>query len=308
VPDDVNNQKGAPMRERDGYLPGVPCWVDTSQPDPDSAVAFYGGLFGWDFEDAMPPGSPGKYFMGRLGGGEVAAVGSQPDGAPPMAVWNTYIWVESADEAVAKVLDAGGRVVTDPFDIMEAGRMAVCTDPEGAPFCVWQARRHRGARIVNEPGSLNFNGLNTRDAGDAKSFYGSVFGWETLDIGGGAEMWRLPGYGEFLEQSDPGLRRRMAESGAPDGFADVVATLNPITADQPDVPAHWSVTFAVDDADATAEKATELGGRVVLPPFDAPWVRMTVIADPQGATFIASKFVPENRDLGSRAESTVRAA
>ncbi len=296
------------MRERDGYPPGVPCWVDTSQPDPEAAVTFYGGLFGWDFEDAMPPDSPGRYFMARLGGGDVAAVGSQPEGAPPMAVWNTYIWVESADDAVSKVLDAGGRVLMDPFDIMDAGRMAVCTDPEGAAFCVWQAKQHRGARVVNEPGSLNFNGLNTRDADGAKSFYGSVFGWETLGFGGGAEMWRLPGYGEFLEKSEPGLRKRMAETGAPEGFADVVASLTPIAEDQLDVPAHWSVTFAVDDADATAEKAAELGGRVVIPPFDAPWVRMTVIADPQGATFIASKFVPENRDLGSQAEPTVRAA
>jgi predicted enzyme related to lactoylglutathione lyase len=296
------------MRERDGYPPGVPCWVDTSQPDPEAAVAFYSGLFGWDFEDAMPPDSPGRYFMARLGGGDVAAVGSQPEGAPPMAVWNTYIWVESADEAVSKVLEAGGRVLMDPFDIMDAGRMAVCTDPEGAAFCVWQAKQHRGARVVNEPGSLNFNGLNTRDVDGAKAFYGSVFGWETLGLGGGAEMWRLPGYGEFLEQSEPGLRKRMTETGAPEGFADVVASLNPIADDQPDVPAHWSVTFAVEDADATAEKAEELGGRVVLPPFDAPWVRMTVIADPQGATFIASKFVPENRDLGRPAESTVKAA
>jgi predicted enzyme related to lactoylglutathione lyase len=238
----------------------------------------------------------------------VAAVGSQPEGAPPTAVWNTYIWVESADEAVAKVLGAGGRVVMDPFDIMDAGRMAVCADPEGASFCVWQANQHKGARIVNEPGSLNFNGLNTREPDRAKSFYGSVFGWETLNLGGGAEMFRLPGYGEFLEQDEPGLRKRMAEGGAPEDFADVVATLNPITEDQHDVPAHWSVTFAVADADATAQKAAELGGRVVMAPFDAPWVRMTVIADPQGATFIASKFVPENRDLGREAESTVRAA
>ena len=296
------------MPERDGYIPGVPCWVDTSQPDPEAAVAFYSGLFGWEFEDAMPPGSAGKYFIARLRGGDVAAVGSQPEGGPPMAVWNTYVWVESADEAGSKVLDAGGRIVTDPFDVMDAGRMAVFTDPEGAAFCVWQAKEHKGARIVNEPGSLNFNGLNTRDAEGAKSFYGSVFGWETLDLDGGAEMWRLPGYADFLEQSDPELRKRMAESGAPEGFEDVVATLNPIADEQPDVPAHWSVTFAVDDADATAKRAAELGGQVVVPPFDAPWVRMTVITDPQGATFTASKFVPENKDLGGQADSTVRAA
>ncbi len=188
--------------------------------------------------------------------------------------------------------------MADPFDVFDAGRMAVLTDPEGAAFCVWQAMRHKGAQIVNEPGSLNFNGLNTRNVQGAQSFYGSLFGWEALGLEGGVQMWRLPGYGAFLEKSDPGLRERMAQSGAPQGFEDVVATLNPIADDQPDAPAHWSVTFAVDDADATAAKAGELGGRVIVAPFDAPWVRMTVIGDPQGATFIASKFVPENREVG----------
>jgi uncharacterized protein len=289
------------MPERNGYLPGVPCWVDTSQPDPDVALAFYRGLFGWEFEDVMPPGSPGKYFVARLRGGDVAAVGSQPEGGRSPAVWNTYVWVESADEAASKVRNAGGRVVTDPFDVMDAGRMAVATDPEGAPFCVWQAKEHKGAQIVNEQGSCVFNNLNTRDVDGARSFYRSVFGWETLGLGGGAEMWRLAGYGDRLEEGNPGLREQAQELGAPAGFEDVVASLNPIPDDQADPSAHWGVTFAVDDADATAERAAELGGRVVVAPLDAPWVRMTVITDPQGATFTASKFVPENKDLGSDA-------
>ena len=295
------------MPERDGYMHGVPCWIDTSQPDPDAAVAFYGGLFGWEFEDAMPPGSPGKYLIARIRGGDVAAVTSQPEGAASTAAWNTYIWVDSADDAATKVVGAGGRVVMEPFDVMDAGRMAVFADPEGAEFRVWQANQHKGARVVNEPGSLNFNGLGTRDPEGAKSFYGAVFGWGTLALDG-AEIWRLPGYGDFLERSDPGLRKRMAEVGAPEGFEDVVAQLSPIADDQPDVRPHWSVTFAVDDADATAKRATELGGQVVIPPFDAPWVRMTLIADPAGATFIPSKFVPENRELGAQPDSTVRAA
>ena len=88
----------------------------------------------------------------------------------------------------------------------------------------------------------------------------------------------------------------------------MVATLNPIAEDQPEVAAHWGVTFAVDDADVIAETAAALGGQVVVAPFDAPWVRMTVITDPQGATFIASKFVPENKDIGSQADPAVRAA
>jgi predicted enzyme related to lactoylglutathione lyase len=271
--------------------------VDTSQPDPEATVDFYRGLFGWEFEDVMPPGSEAKYFVGRLHGGDVAGVGSIPEGAPPMAMWNTYIWVDSADESASKARAAGGAVLMEPFDVMDAGRMAVCADPEGAVFNVWQAKAHRGANVVNEAGSLNFNDLNTRDVERAKAFYGTVFGWETLALPGGFEMWALPGYGDYLERDDPDLRKRLAEFEAPAGFEDVVASIVPLGADQPDTPAHWGLTFATDDADATAAKAAELGGKVIAPPFDAPWVRMTVIADPQGAVFTASMFVPENQDL-----------
>ena len=286
------------MPDRDGYPPGVPCWVDTSQPDPDAAADFYGGLFGWELEDTMPPGSDGKYLMARIRGRDVAAITSPVPGSPPMAVWNTYIWVDSAVEADRKVREAGGQVVMEPFDVMDSGRMAVFADPEGAVFCVWEAKEHKGAAVVNEHGAVNFNGLNTRDVEGAKAFYGAVFGWETLELDPGNAMWRLPGYGDHLEESNPGLRQGMAEMGAPPGFEDVVAALNSIADDQPDVPPHWSVTFAVDDADVAAKQALELGGELVVPPMDAPWVRMTMIRDPQGASFIASQFVAENKDFG----------
>ena len=285
------------MAELDRYIPGVPCWIDTNQPDPEAAVAFYAGLFGWEIEDAMPPGSERPYFMARLRGGDVAGISPIPDGAPGLATWDTYIWVESADETAAKVRDAGGAVRTEPMDVMEAGRTAVFADPEGAVFCVWEPKQHRGAQVVNEHGSVNFNTLSTRDASAAKRFYGAVFGWGTMPMGGGAEAWTLPGYGDHLERLNPGTLERMAAMGAPAGFADVVATLAPLPVDPPDVPPHWGVTFATDDADATARKAGELGAQVLAPPFDAPWVRMTIIADPQGATFIASQFVPENKEL-----------
>jgi predicted enzyme related to lactoylglutathione lyase len=293
------------MPERDGYIPGVPCWVDTSQPDPEAAVDFYSGLFGWEFEDVMPPGSEGTYFIARLRGRDVGAVGSIPEAAPQMAMWNTYVAVESADETASKVRAAGGEVMMEPFDVMDAGRMAVFTDPEGAVLCVWQAKENKGLGIVNEHGTLSFNGLNTRDVDGAMRFYGSVFGWQTLDVGGGTEMWTLPGYGDYLERDNPDLRKQMAQVEAPKGYEDVVAAITPIADDQPDTPPHWSVTFAVDDADATADRATELGGKAIVPPFDAPWVRMTVIGDPQGATLIASKYTPENKDLGSQADAAV---
>jgi uncharacterized protein len=301
------------MPERDGYIPGVPCWVDASEPDPAAALDFYGGLFGWEFEEAMPPGSGSNYFIARVEApgssifdtsgdtrrGEVAAVRSIPEAAPARAMWNTYFWVDNADETDAKVRDAGGSVVMEPFDFMDACRMAVFADPEGAAFGVWEAREHKGARLVNDPGALVFNGLNTRDVDAARSFYGSVFGWQTLGIGGGGEGWALPGYGDYLERYHPELRKRMSEAGAPEGFEEVVASIIPIANDQPETPPHWSVTFATDDADGTAARATELGGRVIVPPFDAPWstatytIRLTVLADPQGATFAASRFVPK---------------
>lgn len=283
------------MSEQDRYIPGVPCWVDTTQPDPEAAIAFYGGLFGWEIEDVMPPGQPGVYAIGRLDGRDAAAVASQPEASPDAAVWNTYVWVRDADETAAAVRSAGGSVLNDPVDVGATGRMAVFADPAGAVFSVWQAGEHRGAGVVNEPGSLNFNDLRTPDLEGAKAFYGAVFGWEIVDIGGGL-AWALPAYGDFLEQRTPGMRENMAEMGAPARFEEVVASAT-VT---PDGPAHWGVTFGVADADAIAARAAELGGRVVAPPVDAPWVRTTVISDPAGATFTASQFKPEGNDAAGQ--------
>jgi predicted enzyme related to lactoylglutathione lyase len=284
------------VAERDGYIPGVPCWTDTSQPDPDAAAAFYGGLFGWEFEDVMPGGSDSKYLIGRLRGLVVAAVASKPDGAAPTASWNTYIAVESAEATADAARAAGGSVVTEPVDVLDAGRMAALADPEEASFRVWQAIKHKGAQIVNEPGSVNFNVLSTRDPDGAAAFYGAVFGWQRLALPSGL-MWTLPGYGDHLEDISPGTRERFEQLGAPEGFIDVVAALSPIGADDAETPAHWGVMFAVDDADAVAAKASKLGGTVSSEPVDAPWSRTAVIEDPQGARFVASAFVPENRDL-----------
>ena len=126
------------MTEPDRYMPGVPCWIDSTQPDPDAAAKFYGGLFGWELEETMPAGSPGQYLMARLNGGDVAAISSAPEGAPPVATWNTYVQVDSADETAAKVREAGGTVLAEPFDIFDSGRMAIFADPQGAQFSVWQ--------------------------------------------------------------------------------------------------------------------------------------------------------------------------
>jgi len=283
--------------ERNGYPPGVPCWIDTAQADPEAAAAFYGGLFGWTLIDRMPEDLPGSYFMAQLEGRDVAAVGSQ-QGGPSTPVWSTYISVDNADETAAKVMGAGGSVLAEPFDVLDSGRTAVVSDPSGAVFSVWQAKEHKGAQLVNHPGTWNWSNLNTRDPKGAEGFYGAVFGWEvntgSLDGIGDYAMLRSPGYGAFLEASDPDIFRRQADVGAPEGFADAIAWMMPMVPDQypDDVPSHWSVTFAVDDADVIADRAVALGGDVILAPFDAGVVRAAVLSDPQGAVFSVSKYDP----------------
>jgi len=277
------------MSERDDYISGVPCWVDASYTDPQGVLPFYGGLFGWEFIPAIE--TPGeRFFIATIRGASTAGIGELPADHPPVPAWNTYIAVTNADDAVDKVQAAGGEVLAPAFDVVDAGRMAILRDPQGAVFCVWQAGRTKGAKLVNEHGAVNFNTLRTTDLDAARRFYGDVFGWTTLSLGG-AEFWTLPGYGDYLETITPGIRKQAAEMGAA-GFEDVVAVLEPLTDDgEP----HWHVTFAVDDADAAAAEAAKLGGKVLVPPMDAPYVRLTVLTDPEGTPFTASQFVAENR-------------
>jgi predicted enzyme related to lactoylglutathione lyase len=275
------------LSERDGYEPGVPCWVDTWQPDAEAAVAFYTQMFGWEVEDTMPPGTPGQHFMCRLRGRDVAAIASRPEGAPPVTAWGTYVWVGSADDTVAKVIDEGGEVVKEPFDSLDGGRIAIVADPAGAALGVWQPGAHRGAQLVNEPGAWSMSALNTPDSKSATAFYGAVFGWETetMDLGGGEiTLWRLPGY-VGGEPQQPVSR-------------EVVATMAPMTSDSfpGEAVPHWSVDFWIDDVDVAAEKAARLGGRVIAPPYQIPaaGLRQAVLADPQGAMFSVTKVTAGN--------------
>jgi len=268
------------MSKRDGYQPGVPCWIASIHPDPEAAVGFYTELLGWEAANTMPPGGPGRYFVCTLRGRAVAAIGSGLGGGAPLAAWGTQVWVDSADDAVRKVTEAGGSVLVEPFEHGDDARTAVVADPAGAVFGLWQPRENRGAQLVNEPGAWAMSALNTPDVEGAKAFYGAVFGWETdtFDAGGfEVSMWRVPGY-VGGEPQQPVSR-------------EVVGTMMPAAGDDAPPP-HWSVDFWVDDVEAAAARAAELGGRVVMPPFDAGPGRSAVLADPQGAAFSVSKVVP----------------
>jgi uncharacterized protein len=272
------------MTEQRTYPHGVPCWIDTEQPDPAAASAFYGGLFGWTFEDVAPPGSAGSYRMARRDGRDVGAIGS----GPGPSAWNTYVAVDDVDATAAALVAAGGTVVSEPADAGADGRAAACVDPGGAAFRLWQPRRLPGAQLVNVPGAWNFSNLRTADPKAALAFYSAIFGWVADNLGDGAEaMLRVPGYGDHLARTvDPDIHLRQAF--APKGFADAIGALEPAGAGE---PPHWHVKFTVADRDESAATAERLGGTVVST-SQTPWTREALIRDPQGAEFSASQFTP----------------
>lgn len=273
------------MTDERSYPAGVPCWVDTEQPDPEAAQQFYAGLFGWRFTDAVPAGVPGTYLIASLDGKDVAAIGSAAADTRPE--WNTYIAVDDADAAAAAARATGGRITIEPVDAGPGGRLAACVDPRGARFRLWQARQRLGAQLVNAPGCWNFSDLHTADATAPAGFYAPLFGWEFDDVGF-ATMIRRPGYGDHLAATvDPGIYERQAGVSAPPGFADAIAWVVPLASGQD----HWHVSFTVASRDESAASAERLGA-VVLSSDDTDWAKTAVIRDPQGAGLTLSQFTP----------------
>ena len=267
------------MSERDGFAPGVPAWVDTWQPDADAAVAFYKGIFGWEAEDTMPEGVEGTHYMCRLRGRDVAAIASRPEGAAPVTAWTTYVWVDDVDATVAKVRESGGSVLKEPFDSLDGGRIAVIADPAGAALGIWAPGAHKGAQLVNEPSAYAMSALMTNDPDGSKRFYTEVFGWgiETFEMGEDEMvMWTVPGY-LGGEPQQPVPREVVAAMLPPSATA---------SANGDAAPPHWNVDFWIADVDAAAAKVVELGGQVIVPPYDVPatGLRQGAFADPQGAT------------------------
>ena len=180
-------------------------------------------------------------------------------------------------------------MLSPPIDVGPAGRAAVCADPEGLPFRLWEARARLGAQVTNAPGAWNFSNLHTADRADARAFYSQVFGWLFDDLGF-AEMIRMPGYGDHLAATtDPGIHERQSGVGVPAGFADAIGWV----ADPTDaIRSQWHVTITVDDRDAVAARAQSLGGSV-LESTDNDWTHDALIRDPLGALFTASQFDPQ---------------
>jgi uncharacterized protein len=267
------------VSERDDYPPGVLCCVHTAQRDPEEALDFYRAVLGWDFigSGSMPGDPPGRYYIARLRGKDVAGVSSPlPGEALPRPEWITYVAVKSADVASAHAREAGGVIVVEPFDISPSARVAVLRDPAGAAFGVWQAGLRKGAQLVNEPSAWSMSTLNTDDPEGATAFYRALFGWKPTPSEPGAALLRLPGYvGGEPEQPIP---------------RDLVAVMRASDRDP-----HWSVDILVADVDQAVATAVEHGGTVTVSPHELPRFRNAVIADPHGAPLSLSQLVAPAR-------------
>lgn len=254
------------MTRHDKATPSTIVWADLAVPDLEKGRAFYGELLGWAWAGGDDANS-GFYTTATRGDSRVAALWKNDPSQPGPRGWQQYFGTASADETAAKVKAHGGQVVAGPMDVMEHGRMAMCVDPTGATFGLWQPNQHQGAQLMNEPGAMCWHEVYTRDAEKARDFYGRVFNLEPKRMEGGMEYWTL--------HRGP----------------DTVAGLMPFTAQQPkDEPSHWNIYFAVSDADAAVAKLEKLGGKVRQPCFDTPFGRMSAVTDPFGNDFCVIKL------------------
>jgi predicted enzyme related to lactoylglutathione lyase len=250
------------MGERTSYTPGTFSWTDLTTTDQDAAKPFYTELFGWEADD-RPIGDGIVYSMMTLGGKDVAAISPQPQqqrdaGAPPL--WNSYITVESADQALEHAKHLGATVHAPAFDVLDAGRMGVVQDPGGAYFLVWEPKEHIGAALVNAPGALSWNELASTDMDASAQFYRDMFGWTV----------------EPMEAS-PMPYMVLSNQGRGNGG------IRPVM--PPDAPAHWLVYFGTDDIEATLAKAQERGGTQLVPATSIGPGTIAVVQDPQSAVF-----------------------
>ncbi len=240
------------------HKPNRPIWLDLATTDAAAARDFYARVLGWEYDISGP--EFGGYATARIGEHATAGLAGKMDGDTSPPAWTVYFGVTDCDAMAATITANGGRVLFEPTTIGPYGRMAICADPTGAVFGLWQPMAHVGVGLINEPGALAWSEVNTRDAVAAASFYGKVFGLreERLEMGGAPY--------HMLHTAD----------GPACGALQM-------TAEWGDMPPHWMTYFAVADVDAAKRAVLEAGGAVPFGPFDSPYGRIIVVTDPQGA-------------------------
>jgi predicted enzyme related to lactoylglutathione lyase len=246
------------------YPDGLFAWADTFTSDTDRAQAFYEGLFGWETYDRTDH-MGAHYLQFFLEGQLVAGMSQMP---PEMAAegllpqWVSYVMVEDVDATCERTRQAGGQVMLAPMDVTDQGRLANVMDPSGGMFGVWQPYAHDGADVFNEPGTLTWNELQTRDLSAALPFYEQVFGWR----------WEPAHWNPQYRVAMLGERSNCGAEDMPRNVPE-------------EIPAVWQVYFSVTDVAGTVDDALALGGKVFVKPtlMETGWV--AGILDPNGGRF-----------------------
>lgn len=240
------------------WAPGTPCWVDYGADDLDAAVTFYSEVFGWSMQSSGA--EFGGYTTAQVDGHDAAGIGPKQGPPEAPAMWTTYLATDDADATTASIRAGGGQVLAEPMQIGDMGRIAVAMDPQGAIFGLWEAGTMIGADIVDEPGTLTWTDAMVGDPETDRTFYSSVFSWSYAEMPGAPSDYRTITVGE---RSVGGIGPAMHEG----------------------MPPSWLTYFSVADADETAARVTSRGGRLIGDPFDTPFGRMALLADPWGAVF-----------------------
>jgi len=222
---------------------------------------FYGALFGWEFRPG--PQQLGPYTRALLDGREVAGIGQLPPDRQLPIAWTPYLASDDVNRTAETVRSCGGTIGVGPLDAEDAGRLAICSDPSGAVFGVWQAAAHLGAAVTGVPGTPAWNELMTFESASVVKFYTTVFGYEqepvvsadfdyvTLNLGG-RPVAGVHGVGHALPR---------------------------------DRGPHWMTYFEVADTDEALDRLVDLGGHVLRPAQDSALGRVATVADPEGARF-----------------------
>ncbi|MCB0095772.1 MAG: VOC family protein [Caldilineaceae bacterium] len=238
---------------------GTPTWLDLATPDLDGAKAFYKQIFGWDYFDTGA--DFGHYNMAMAQGRNAAGIGPiWPPDSPQPSAWTIYLASDDAAADVERVKALGGQVMVEPMTIGDSGVMAICADPTGAVFGLWEANNHIGSGVENEHGGMSWFEVNTRDSKAARAFY------EALTNTTANKMDGMDYY--VMQRGD-----------------DMLYGILQMDEQWEGIPPHWMGYFTVDDTDAVVERAVAAGGQVRVPAFDMPYGRMAVLSDPAGATF-----------------------
>jgi uncharacterized protein len=244
----------------DEYAAGTPSWIELSTPDLDGAKQFYGEIFGWDFYGGNP--EYGYYTQAFLKGQRVAGIRPIQENSNFSTMWNTYLATDDADAIAKKAVEEGGTILMEPMNVGDIGRMLLVRDPIGALVGFLQTGSDGGTRLVNEPGTPIWNELVASDTGAVQAFYCALFDYQA----------------EPSKSDSKYLLLKIRATGHAVAACSVAL--------RGDTAPYWMTYFfaegSVDDAVATV---VELGGTVIVQPFDGLYGRLVVCKDRWGSTF-----------------------